>query len=91
MYRDDDAARGERANVLIDEIAKLERAKVEAVAADQRLEAARDELRTLQAAATETPASPPLERHRARHDISSSRDAGARTRLTLFSLTSEMC
>lgn len=62
MYRDDDAARGERANVLIDEIAKLERAKVEAVAADQRLEAARDELRTLQAAATVTPAPPPLEK-----------------------------
>jgi hypothetical protein len=59
MYRDDDAARATRANTLIDEIAKLERQKVEQVATDQRLEAARDELRALQAAATvATPKAP---------------------------------
>ena len=52
MYRDDDAARGERANALIAEIGDLERKKVEAVATEQRLEAARDELRALQAATT---------------------------------------
>jgi hypothetical protein len=52
MYRDDDAARAERANSLIAEIGELERKKVEQVATDQRLEAARDELRALQAAAT---------------------------------------
>jgi hypothetical protein len=59
MYRDDDAARAERANTLISEIATLERLKVEQVSTDQRLEAARDELRTLQAAATIAPAKPP--------------------------------
>jgi hypothetical protein len=59
MYRDDDAARAERANALIDEIAELERKKVEQAATEQRLTAARDELRTLQA----TPAAaPPVER-----------------------------
>ena len=65
MYRDDDEARerarAERGNVLIEEIAKLERAKVEAVAAEQRLESARDELRTLQATATVTTPPPPAE------------------------------
>lgn len=59
MYRDDDAARGERANALIAEIGELERKKVEAVATEQRLAAARDELRTLQAASTiATPSAP---------------------------------
>lgn len=52
MYRDNDAARGERANALIAEIGELERKKVEAVATEQRLEVARDELRALQAATT---------------------------------------
>ena len=59
MYRDDDAARAERANSLIAEIGELERKKVEQVATDQRLEAARDELRTLQAAATIATPKPP--------------------------------
>jgi hypothetical protein len=52
MYRDDDAARTDRANALITEIAELERTKVAQAQADQRLEAARDELRGLQAATT---------------------------------------
>lgn len=63
MYRDDDAARGERANALISEIGELERQKVEAARTEARLAAARDELRGLQAAsvvatgpALETPA-----------------------------------
>lgn len=54
MYRDDDAARAERANALIDEIAELERQRIAHAAAEQRLEAARHELRALQA-----PAPPP--------------------------------
>lgn len=58
MYRDDEAARVERANGLIEEIARLERQKVAHAATDQRLEAARDELRTLQAAATVATAAP---------------------------------
>jgi len=52
MYRDDDAARADRANALISEIAELERTKVAQAAAEQRLELARDELRGLQAATT---------------------------------------
>jgi hypothetical protein len=44
MYRDDDTARADRANALIDEIAELEREKL---GHDQRLEDARTELRTL--------------------------------------------
>jgi hypothetical protein len=55
MYRDDDAARVERANALIEEIGKLEREKVAHAATDQRLEAARHELRGLQAASAERP------------------------------------
>lgn len=58
MYRDDDAARGARADVLIGEIAELERQKVARVELDQRLEAARGELAALQAA----PPPPPPER-----------------------------
>lgn len=50
MYRDDDAARGARADALIGEIAELERQKVARVELDQRLEAARGELATLQVA-----------------------------------------
>lgn len=57
MYRDDDAARAERAHALIQEIADLERKKVAQAAADQRLAAARDELTALQ-----PPAAPPPER-----------------------------
>jgi hypothetical protein len=62
MYRDDDAARVERASSLISEIGELERKKVEQVATDQRLEAARDELRTLQATATVATPKPPAEK-----------------------------
>ena len=58
MYRDDDSARTQRANALIDEIAGLERQKLAHAAADQRLEAARRELSVLQlhAAAATKPA-----------------------------------
>lgn len=49
MYRDDDVARGARADALITEIADLERQKVARAEQDQRLEAARLELATLQA------------------------------------------
>ncbi len=49
MYKDDEAARGERASALIDEIAELERKKVEAANTEARLEAARRELSSLQA------------------------------------------
>jgi hypothetical protein len=59
MYRDDDAARTERANALIDEIAALERQKVINAATDHRLETARRELSALQshspAASQESP------------------------------------
>lgn len=50
-YRDDEAARAERATSLIDEIAGLERKKVEAAANDRRLEEARRELSDLQTTA----------------------------------------
>lgn len=56
MYRDDDAARAERAKLLIDEIAGLEREKLAHAAADRRLEDAKRELTALQAAP-----SPPAE------------------------------
>jgi hypothetical protein len=59
MYRDDDAARAQRANALIDEIADLERQKVAHATADQRLEAARHELSALQAHAAPAPAPAP--------------------------------
>jgi hypothetical protein len=49
MYRDDDAARAERAKLLIDEIAGLEREKLAAAAADRRLEDAKRELAALHA------------------------------------------
>ncbi len=55
MYRDDDAARGTRANALIDEIAALEREKLARSDLEQRLETARRELAALQVA----PAAPP--------------------------------
>lgn len=56
-YRDDEAARAERANALIDEIAELERRKVAQTETEQRLVAARDELHALLAASL--PAPPP--------------------------------
>jgi hypothetical protein len=59
-YRDDDAARAERANELIDEIARLEKAKLAAAAADQRLESAKRELSEIHGApAVSLPAPPP--------------------------------
>lgn len=48
-YRDDEAARGARADALINEIADLERQKVARTEQDQRLATARLELATLQA------------------------------------------
>jgi hypothetical protein len=63
MYRDDDSARTQRANALIDEIASLERQKVAHATADQRLEAARRELLALQAHATVGPKPPTLATH----------------------------
>jgi hypothetical protein len=50
MYRNDDEARDQRATVLIDEIAELERARIAHAAAERRLEDARCELATLQLA-----------------------------------------
>lgn len=58
MYRDDDAARANRATSLIDEIAALERQKVAHAATEQRLTDARRELAALQV----TPASAPVPR-----------------------------
>ncbi|HSR96791.1 MAG TPA: hypothetical protein VLM79_07075 [Kofleriaceae bacterium] len=63
MYRDDNAARAERANALIDEIADLERQRVAHAAADQRLEAARRELSSLQTHAAAAPTPPTLGMH----------------------------
>jgi hypothetical protein len=48
-YRDDDTARADRANALINEIAELERQMLALAQAEQRLESARTELRELQA------------------------------------------
>ena len=59
MYRDDEAARGARADALISEISDLERRKVARTEQDQRLEQARIELATLQAPpAVEEPRAP---------------------------------
>jgi hypothetical protein len=58
MYKDDEAARGERASALIDEIAELERKKVEAANTEARLEAARRELSSLQAHTPKPPEEP---------------------------------
>jgi hypothetical protein len=63
MYRDDDAARTERASALIDEIAGLERQKLAHATADQRIETARRELSALQSHATAAPTPPPLTMH----------------------------
>jgi len=46
-YRDDSAARNERATHLIDEIATLEKQKLAAAAADAKLEEAKRELAAL--------------------------------------------
>jgi len=58
MYRDDDAARAERASSLIDEIAALEHQKVTLAQAQQRLEAARCELAALQPQPPAAPTGP---------------------------------
>ncbi len=55
MYRDDEAARAERANALIDEIADLERQRVAQAATEQRLEDARRQLAALHAGAPVVP------------------------------------
>lgn len=55
MYKDDEIARGDRASALIDEIAGLERKKVEAANTEARLEAARRELSSLQAHTSKPP------------------------------------
>jgi hypothetical protein len=59
MYRDDDTARGMRADALISEIADLERQKVARAEQDQRLDAARAELSSLQAIAPPEKPRPP--------------------------------
>lgn len=59
MYRDDDTARTERANALIDEIAELERQKVIHATTDHRLETAKHALSALQAHAPAAPHEPP--------------------------------
>jgi hypothetical protein len=56
MYKDDEVARDERASTLIDEIAELERKKVDNAKTDARLEEARRELSSLQAHAPKPPA-----------------------------------
>ncbi|MCW5805396.1 MAG: hypothetical protein KIT31_23705 [Deltaproteobacteria bacterium] len=58
MYRDDEQARTDRANALIDEIADLERRKVLQAANDRRLEAAKAELVGLQSNALLDPVAP---------------------------------
>ncbi len=63
MYRDDEVARGERANALIDEIADLERQKLAQAGIEQRLEAARRQLRELQPVAAAAPARPNVATH----------------------------
>lgn len=63
MYRDDDEARAERARLLIDEIASLEREKLAYGAAERRLEDARRELATLQPTTDATTTPPGLAMH----------------------------
>jgi hypothetical protein len=63
MFRDDDIARTQRANELIDEIAELERQKLAQATTDQRLEAARHELSALQPSAASSPRAPGLAVH----------------------------
>lgn len=59
MYRDDDTARTERANALIDEIAELERQKVINATRDHRLETAKRELSSLHSHSPAVPQEPP--------------------------------
>jgi small neutral amino acid transporter SnatA (MarC family) len=75
MYKDDDVAHADRANSLIDEIAELERQKVTQMATDQRLEAAKRELASLQA--TPAPVPPPRGPGMIAHLIVFSATAGA--------------
>jgi hypothetical protein len=63
MFRDDDIARTERANALIDEIAELERQQLAQATTVQRLEAARRELSALQPPAEVPPRPPGLALH----------------------------
>jgi hypothetical protein len=62
-YRDDDAAHAARASDLIDEIARLEHERVTQVSRDQRLEAAKRELATLQPAADRSSRGPGVVAH----------------------------
>jgi hypothetical protein len=64
MYRDDEAARGARADALISEISDLERRKVARAEQDKRLDDARAELSSLQAIAQpEKPRTPGVFAH----------------------------
>jgi hypothetical protein len=63
MYREDEVAHGARADALISEIAELERQKVARIGLDQRLEAARLELATLQVAPAPAARPPGLVTH----------------------------
>jgi hypothetical protein len=63
-YRDDDDAADARARALIDEIARLERARLSHAAEERRLEEARRELTALQPSpAPQTPRAPGLGAH----------------------------
>lgn len=63
MYRDDDVARAERASLLIDEIAQLEREKLTHAATERRLDDARRELATIHPAGDTASAPPGLAAH----------------------------
>jgi hypothetical protein len=63
MYRNDEEARAERASLLIDEIARLEREKLAHAATERRLEEARCELATLQPASDAASAPPGVVAH----------------------------
>jgi hypothetical protein len=63
MYRNDDEARTERATLLIDEIAKLEREKLAHEIAERRLEDAKRELAMLRPAPAATARSPGVVAH----------------------------
>ena len=76
-YRDDDTARADRANALIDEIAELERKKLDQAATEHRLEAARAELRALQTVALPTP----------EREIAAERPPGVGAHVVVFALT----
>lgn len=57
-YRDDEAARTERASQLIDQIAQLEKQKLAAAVADSKIEEARRELAQLNVNLPVVPAAP---------------------------------